>query len=302
MLLGKTSNTGMCLHLRGSHPLRRPLPRDFNFTHTFLLRTRPADQEQTLPTTPHTQPLPGITCMRFSLFRFRSPLLSESLLFSLPTGTEMFHFPAFPPHALYIQARVTGHDSSWVSPFGHPRITARLPTPQGLSQAPTSFIGSRCQGIHHVPFTACHHQHHTTPTHPTPHTQRAQRNQAHRCVGLDGSTLQRCSRPLSRSQTTTPHPPPHPHGRSQEAGNTETPPHPQPTPGQPTLAPRARGSDASEPQQCAPTTPRKHCTQKARTHLRGGVHRWIPLVNTTIRPAGRPFGPTDSGVCSLERR
>ena len=94
------------------------------------------------PTTPPTQPLPGITRMRFSLIRFRSPLLSESLLFSLPTGTEMFHFPAFPPHTLYIQARVTRHDSCWVPPFGHPRITARLPTPQGLSQAPTSFIGS----------------------------------------------------------------------------------------------------------------------------------------------------------------
>jgi hypothetical protein len=107
------------------------------------------------PTTPHAQPLPGITRTRFSLFRFRSPLLSESLLFSLPVGTEMFHFPTFPPHTLYIQVQVTGHDSSWVSPFGHPRITARLPTPQGLSQAPTSFIGSRCQGIHHVPFIAC---------------------------------------------------------------------------------------------------------------------------------------------------
>jgi hypothetical protein len=107
------------------------------------------------PTTPHLQPLPGITQMRFGLFRFRSPLLSESLLFSLPVGTEMFHFPTFPPHALYIQAWVTGHDSSWVSPFGNPRITARLPTPQGLSQAPTSFFGSRCQGIHHVPFVAC---------------------------------------------------------------------------------------------------------------------------------------------------
>ena len=46
------------------------------------------------PTTPHTQPLPGITRMRFSLIRVRSPLLTESQLFSLPTGTEMFHFPA----------------------------------------------------------------------------------------------------------------------------------------------------------------------------------------------------------------
>jgi hypothetical protein len=94
------------------------------------------------PTTPHMQPLPGITHMRFSLIRFRSPLLSESRLFSLPVGTEMFHFPTFPPHTLCVQMWVTRHDSCWVSPFGHPRITAWLPTPQGLSQAPTSFIGS----------------------------------------------------------------------------------------------------------------------------------------------------------------
>ena len=31
-------------------------------------------------------------------------------LFSLPTGTEMFHFPALPPTALYIQAEATPHD------------------------------------------------------------------------------------------------------------------------------------------------------------------------------------------------
>ena len=118
----------------------------FQWTSTshmsFLLSCSTGRTDLNDPTTPHTQPLPGITRMRFGLIRFRSPLLSESLLFSLPVGTEMFHFPTFPPHTLYIQVRVTGHDSSWVSPFGHPRITARLPTPQGLSQAPTSFIGS----------------------------------------------------------------------------------------------------------------------------------------------------------------
>jgi hypothetical protein len=61
---------------------------------------------------------------------------------SLPVGTEMFHFPTFPPHTLYIQVRVTAHDCGGVPPFGHPRITARLPTPRGLSQATTSFFGS----------------------------------------------------------------------------------------------------------------------------------------------------------------
>jgi hypothetical protein len=129
-------------------------------------------------------------------------------LFSLPVGTEMFHFPTFPPPVLYIQTRATGHNSSQVSPFGHPRITARLPTPRGLSQAPTTFIGSRCQGIHHAPLAACHHQEQTK----------------------NNTNNKRCSRPLCRSQTThqptqptrrQPTPPPHPYqGQSQTTGGT----------------------------------------------------------------------------------
>jgi hypothetical protein len=41
-----------------------------------------------------------------------------------------------------------------VSLFGNPRIKVWLPTPRGLSQAPTSFFGSWCQGIHRVPLLA----------------------------------------------------------------------------------------------------------------------------------------------------
>jgi hypothetical protein len=111
-------------------------------THDFLT-VRPDGSPITAhPTTPNTQRLPAITCARFRLIRFRSPLLTESLLFSLPTGTEMFHFPAFPPHTLYIQVWVTPHDGCRVTPFGNPGITARLTTPPGISQSPTSFIGS----------------------------------------------------------------------------------------------------------------------------------------------------------------
>ena len=70
----------------------------------------PCLRQKTLksPTTPNVQRLPALTHARFSLFRFRSPLLTESPLFSLPVGTEMFHFPTFPLPALYIQAGVTG--------------------------------------------------------------------------------------------------------------------------------------------------------------------------------------------------
>jgi hypothetical protein len=68
----------------------------------------------------------------------------------------MFHFPTFPLTVLCVQTAVTGHDSSWVSPFGHPRITAWLSAPRGFSQIPTSFIGSYCQGIHRALLVACH--------------------------------------------------------------------------------------------------------------------------------------------------
>jgi hypothetical protein len=108
------------------------------------------------------------------------------MLFSLPPGTEMFHFPGFPPHALYIQARVTPHDGCRVPPFGHPRIKALSATPRGLSRPDTSFIGSWYQGIHRAPLntytqrtnlTRCFSQlldariHYPVHKHPTePHT------------------------------------------------------------------------------------------------------------------------------------
>src|SRR6476661_8180812 len=117
----------------------------------FLTRPVAGRRQKRDPTTPQAQPLPGLTRLRFGLIRFRSPLLPESRLFSLPAGTEMFHFPAFPPHCLCVQVWVTAHDDCRVSPFGHPRIKARLTAPRGLSRPPTSFIGSWCQGIHRAP-------------------------------------------------------------------------------------------------------------------------------------------------------
>ncbi len=42
------------------------------------------------------------------------------MLFSLPVGTEMFHFPTFPLPALYIQAGVTG--SKCPAGFPHSEI------------------------------------------------------------------------------------------------------------------------------------------------------------------------------------
>ncbi len=76
------------------------------------------------PTTP-MQPRPH----RFRLFPFRSPLLRESLLFSLPPGTEMFQFPGLAAQGLCIQPRDDISSRCRVAPFGNPRITAYLQLP-----------------------------------------------------------------------------------------------------------------------------------------------------------------------------
>ena len=163
------------------------------------------------------QRLLAITHARFSLFRFRSPLLTESRLLSLPVGTEMFHFPTFPPPTLCVQVGVTGLASSRVSPFGNPRITVWLSTPRGLSQIPTSFFGSWCQGIHRVPLK-------TWP--------------------------QRCSRPLCSSQHTGGDPirtGTHTHAFGMRYDQDQAPTsHPHQHPGLPEEDPAAGGGDGHE--------------------------------------------------------
>ena len=106
------------------------------------------------PATPCRQRHQALTPTRFRLIPFRSPLLRESLLLSFPVGTEMFQFPTFPLPALCVQTGVTPHDGCRVSPFGYPRIKAWSAAPRGFSQPPTSFIGSRRQGIHRWLFVA----------------------------------------------------------------------------------------------------------------------------------------------------
>ena len=48
---------------------------------------------QLTPTTPDVQRIHAMTDTRFGLIPFRSSLLRESRLLSLPPGTEIFHFP-----------------------------------------------------------------------------------------------------------------------------------------------------------------------------------------------------------------
>ena len=81
----------------------------------------------------------GLTYMRFGLFPFRSPLLRESLLLSVPAGTEMFHFPALASRRLWIQRRIGG-----IHRLGFPIRASPdhglLAASRGLSQLATPFI------------------------------------------------------------------------------------------------------------------------------------------------------------------
>ena len=85
------------------------------------------------------------------LIPVRSPLLRESQLISVPTGTEMFHFPAFAFNTYVFSIKYLPY-GKWVPPFRYLRITGLLPPPRSFSQAHTSFFASDCQGIHHVHF------------------------------------------------------------------------------------------------------------------------------------------------------
>ena len=46
---------------------------------------------------PHCSPTTPSASTGFALLRFRSPLLTQSLLISFPEGTKMFQFPSFAP-------------------------------------------------------------------------------------------------------------------------------------------------------------------------------------------------------------
>ena len=84
---------------------------------------------------------------RFGLFPVRSPLLGESLLFSLPGGTKMFQFPPL--------ASLRGRDTAEAvgCPIRKSAGQGLFAPNRGLSQLITSFIASVSQGIRLAPFS-----------------------------------------------------------------------------------------------------------------------------------------------------
>ncbi len=130
-------------------PLSRGLRLDIGFvTSWHNLRFCLSD-----PTTPTPQRPYPITRCRFRLFRFRSPLLTESLRFLFLGLLRCFSSPTYPRTPMY-----SAH-ADWAQP--QPGFPIRkssdqflLPDPRRVSPVAASFIGSLPQGIHRTPCVA----------------------------------------------------------------------------------------------------------------------------------------------------
>lgn len=173
---------------------------------------------------------------RFSPIRVRSPLLTESLLFSLPAGTEMFHFPAFPPHSLCVQLRVIRHNTvrgfpirkSWSQRpvidstrlIADSHVLLRLPMPRHPPCALKNLTTNMIKNLHELKILQSKEPRKTHPKVCSPgsiiHKKLLMQNKTKttsnpkRVTSIFSSCFTRCSRPLYSSQTTTPsHPPPH---------------------------------------------------------------------------------------------
>ena len=123
--------------LRACHALWIPFPEDS--TNDQIGNSTVAG-----PTTPETP-----KCHGFGLFRFRSPLLSESRFLSFPSGTEMVHFPEFAWARLCIQRVILEVCSSG---FPHSEIfgynaCVRLPEAYRSLPRPSSPVSAKASTV-----------------------------------------------------------------------------------------------------------------------------------------------------------
>jgi hypothetical protein len=159
------------------------------------------------------------------LLRFRSPLLAESRLMSVPPGTEMFQFPGFASGTYGFSARYPKGVGCPIRTSTDQRLLA---APRGFSQRATSFIASWCQGIHRMPFSyaipltriegsrsTMHRNHPQTRASPRPMRLLRYHRFAHHRIASHRASLRALARPgIHRSGQSVTHTPLNPRRRS----------------------------------------------------------------------------------------
>ena len=221
----------------------RPSQATSTNTNGFSLSPWPADQRRNAPQHRTHNPRRVSHAHGLAILRFRSPLLTESQLFSLPTGTEMFHFPAFPPAPYVFRS---GDTTSLVP--GFPIRTSS--DPRSVDNSPRHIAASHV--LHRLPVPrhppcALKHLQHKNQKMSHPHTPTG----ACRITKLHINTHRkppppravttmraRCSQPLSTNQT------PHP---TTKARATTKPRRSHPHSGQPPPVSHTRDEEMSGP-------------------------------------------------------
>ena len=99
---------------------------------------------------PHWAPTTPKASSGFGLFRFRSPLLTESILFLFLRLLRCFTSPGFATLTLWIQVSTRLYYQPQVTPFGNRRVKVYLPLSvayRSLSR-PSSPIGTKASIMH----------------------------------------------------------------------------------------------------------------------------------------------------------
>ena len=250
----------MRVRLRGHHPLRPGIQPGSPHTRFSPTGGRRVGTGTAAPTTPIPQPPTGITRHRFS----HHPLsLATTHGVSFPAGTEMFHFPAYPPQT-FLRCRPTTAGGLPHSDTLGSKPCRRLPEAYRGPTRPSSVLPAKASTIrpwqqtHQPPQkkgatgpchlhwntlrqlirSSKHHPHQqcgrltktlaNTIHAPTRQagTERFDKINSTNTPGTPQKAHRSCSRPLSSSQTTTPHHPRHPphKGHGQDGGNGTPPP------------------------------------------------------------------------------
>ena len=149
-VLRNLSRKAMRFHLRGRCPLWRDVPvTSANARLCNFPTRRQTDQDE--PYNPHVTTAAAYHVTRVWALPLSLATTKGVEVSFLSSGYLDVSVRRLTSRTLCIQVRVPPHYQRWVSPFGNPGIAEWSASPPGLSQPPTSFIGSRCQGIHRVP-------------------------------------------------------------------------------------------------------------------------------------------------------
>jgi hypothetical protein len=138
-------------HLRDYHPLWSNFPE--GSVTVFLCNSLEDPQSSTRPSQPPLHNACGLACSRFGLLRFRSPLLTQSMLSFYSCGYLDVSVPHVRSSCLWIQHEVTGHDPRRVSALGHSGVLAWLAARPDFSQLP--HVRLRLLAPNHPPHTLC---------------------------------------------------------------------------------------------------------------------------------------------------